>query len=250
MHPWGWGYYENTFRNYVLVYHLISPFLLYLQNYKEFEPEILDLQLEKYGLSFGIKKYTILLPVEPWGGDKNVIGIRSFNIVKRLLLSTWYIYTLAVWWTARYRNPLTVTWFHWAVNNATYFKLKIALVGGYRGMSGYWNEYGTYIHVLSSASKALQIQPFTRISLQMWNYDPSSQIFFPKGYPFHWPSTNAHPFHTPLAHTITETPIYITLFTIYLILWPYHSSPVMLLSGLALGAKDKGSFRSLKGINY
>ena len=31
-------------RNYFLVYHLISPFLLYLQNYKEFEAEILDLQ--------------------------------------------------------------------------------------------------------------------------------------------------------------------------------------------------------------
>ena len=39
-------------------YQLISHFLLYLQNYKEFEAEILDLQSEKYGLSFGIKKYT------------------------------------------------------------------------------------------------------------------------------------------------------------------------------------------------
>ena len=29
-----------------------------LQNYKEFEAEILDLQSEKYGLSFDIKKYT------------------------------------------------------------------------------------------------------------------------------------------------------------------------------------------------
>ena len=33
-------------------------FLLYLQNYKEFEAEILDLQSEKYGLSFDSKKYT------------------------------------------------------------------------------------------------------------------------------------------------------------------------------------------------
>ena len=32
--------------------------LLYLQNNKEFEVEILDLQSEKYGLSFDIKKYT------------------------------------------------------------------------------------------------------------------------------------------------------------------------------------------------
>ena len=37
---------------------LISHFLLYLQNCKEFEAEILDLQSEKYGLSFDIKKYT------------------------------------------------------------------------------------------------------------------------------------------------------------------------------------------------
>ena len=40
--------------------------MLYLQNYKEYEAEILDLQSEKYGLSFYIKKY-VLLPVEPWG---------------------------------------------------------------------------------------------------------------------------------------------------------------------------------------
>ena len=51
-------------RNYFLVYHLTSHFLLYLQKYKEFEAEILDLQLE-YGLSFDIKN--ILLQVEPWG---------------------------------------------------------------------------------------------------------------------------------------------------------------------------------------
>ena len=46
---------------------------------------------------------------------------------------------------AHYWNPLSVTWFQWAVNNTTYFKLKIALVGGHRGMSGYWNEYGIYL---------------------------------------------------------------------------------------------------------
>ena len=39
-------------RNYFLVYHLSSHFLFYLQNYKEFEAEILDLPLEKYELSF------------------------------------------------------------------------------------------------------------------------------------------------------------------------------------------------------
>ena len=63
-------------RNYFLVYHLISHFLLYLQNYKEFETEILDLQSEKYGLSFDIKKYT----TSGWAlGDENVIGIRALK---------------------------------------------------------------------------------------------------------------------------------------------------------------------------
>ena len=64
-------------RNYFLVYQLISHFLLYLKNYKEFEAEILDLQSEKYGLSFDIKKYT----TSGWAlGDENVIGIRAFKI--------------------------------------------------------------------------------------------------------------------------------------------------------------------------
>ena len=63
-------------RNYFLVYHLISHFLLYLQNYKEFEAEILDLQSEKYGLSLDVKKYT----TSGWAlGDENVIGIRAFK---------------------------------------------------------------------------------------------------------------------------------------------------------------------------
>ena len=64
-------------RNYFLVYHLISHVLLYLQNYKVFEAEILDLQSEKYGHSFDIKKYT----TSGWVlGDENVIGIRAFKI--------------------------------------------------------------------------------------------------------------------------------------------------------------------------
>ena len=66
-------------RNYFLVYQLISHFLLYLQNYKEFEAEILDLQSEKYGLSFGIKKYT----TSGWAlGDENVISIRAFKLYR------------------------------------------------------------------------------------------------------------------------------------------------------------------------
>ena len=61
------------------VYHLTSHFLLYLQNYKEFEAEILDLQLEKYGISFEIKKYT----TSGWAlEDENMIGIRPFNWFK------------------------------------------------------------------------------------------------------------------------------------------------------------------------
>ena len=62
--------------NYFLVYHLISHFLLYLQNYKEFEGEILDLQSEKYVLLCDIKKYT----TSGWAlGDENVIGTRAFK---------------------------------------------------------------------------------------------------------------------------------------------------------------------------
>ena len=59
-----------------MVYHLTSNFLLYLQNYKEFETEILDLQSEKNGLSFDIKIYYFRLSP---GGDENVIGIRAFK---------------------------------------------------------------------------------------------------------------------------------------------------------------------------
>ena len=67
-----WKYIRNNF----LVYQLISHFLLDLQNYKEFEAEILDLQSEKYGLSFDIKKYT----TSGWAlGVENVIGIRAFK---------------------------------------------------------------------------------------------------------------------------------------------------------------------------
>ena len=63
-------------RNYLLVYQLISHFLPYLRNYKEFEGEISDLQLEKYGLSFETKKYT----TSGWArGDENVISIRAFK---------------------------------------------------------------------------------------------------------------------------------------------------------------------------
>ena len=66
-------------RNYFLVYHLISHFLLYIQNYKEFDAEIRDLQWEKYGLSFDVKKYT----TSGWAlGDENVIGIRAFKDFK------------------------------------------------------------------------------------------------------------------------------------------------------------------------
>ena len=59
-------------RNYFLVYHLILYFLLYLQNYKEFEAEILDLQSEKYGLSFDIKKiYYFRLSPGGWECDRH-----------------------------------------------------------------------------------------------------------------------------------------------------------------------------------
>ena len=74
--PLGMGLIWKYIRNYFLVYQLISHFLSYLQNYKEFKAKILDLQPEKYGLSFDIKKCT----TSGWAlGDENVIGIRAFN---------------------------------------------------------------------------------------------------------------------------------------------------------------------------
>ena len=77
--------------NCFLVYHLISHFLLYLQNYKKFEAEILDLQSEKYGLSFDIKKYT----TSGWTlGDENVIGIRAFNTIP---LTIWFTVSVFIY---------------------------------------------------------------------------------------------------------------------------------------------------------
>ena len=63
-------------RNYFLVYQLISHFLSYLKNYREFKAKILDLQPEKYGLSFDIKNCTTSGCAL---GDENVIGIRAFK---------------------------------------------------------------------------------------------------------------------------------------------------------------------------
>ena len=81
--------------NYFLVYQLISPFLVYLQNYKEFEAEILALQSEKYGLSFDIKKYT----TSGWAlGDENVIGIRAFKPLILMILVL----------EDRYESPLSI----------------------------------------------------------------------------------------------------------------------------------------------
>ena len=87
-------------RNYLLVYQLTSHFLPYLRNYKEFEGEISDLKLEKYGLSFETKKYT----TSGWArGDENVIGIRAFkysfalqsnNIGASLQVSLWFPFSI------------------------------------------------------------------------------------------------------------------------------------------------------------
>ena len=74
--PLGMRLIRKYIRNYFLVYQLISHFLSYLQNYKEFKAKILDLQPEKYGLSFDIKKCT----TSGWAlGGQNVIGIRAFQ---------------------------------------------------------------------------------------------------------------------------------------------------------------------------
>ena len=88
-------------RNYFLVYQLISHFLLYLQNYKEFEAEILDLESEKYGLSFGIKKYT----TSGWAlGDENVIGKGPLNS-----RDGWNIFTQPIRCIVPFHSP-TFSW--------------------------------------------------------------------------------------------------------------------------------------------
>ena len=64
MHPWD----EANMKIHKKLFSGIPinfTYLSYLQNYKEFKAKILDLQPEKYRLSFDIKN--VLLPVEPWG---------------------------------------------------------------------------------------------------------------------------------------------------------------------------------------
>ena len=74
--PLGMSLLWKYIRNYFLVYRLIWHFLLYLQKYKEFEAEILDLRSENMGFYLISKKYTN----SGWAlGDENVIGIRAFN---------------------------------------------------------------------------------------------------------------------------------------------------------------------------
>ena len=81
--------------NYFLVYQLISQFLSYLQNYKEFKAKILDLQPEKYGLSFDIIK----CPTSGWAlGDENVIGIRAFNSCHSITVNS----SMNIWSRLRY----------------------------------------------------------------------------------------------------------------------------------------------------
>ena len=81
-------------RNYFLVYHLTSHFLLYLQNYKEFEAESLDLQIEKYGLSFDITKCSS----SGWAlRGENVIGIKCFKIYENDLKAFVFLYHIFVY---------------------------------------------------------------------------------------------------------------------------------------------------------
>ena len=61
-------------RNYFLVYELTLHFLSYLQNYKEFEAEILDLQLEKYWLFIWYQKmYYFRLSPGGWECDRHKV---------------------------------------------------------------------------------------------------------------------------------------------------------------------------------
>ena len=49
----------------------MSHFLLYLQDYKEFEADISGLQSEKYGLSFDVKQFDFQLNPGGWECDRH-----------------------------------------------------------------------------------------------------------------------------------------------------------------------------------
>ena len=88
-------------RNYFLVYQLISHFLSYLQNYKEYKAKILDLKPEKYRLSVDIKKCT----TSSWAlGDENVIGIRALNwkCNRKTNLMQNYKSLYIKWWVSKF----------------------------------------------------------------------------------------------------------------------------------------------------
>ena len=59
-------------RNYFLVYQLISPFLVYLQNYKEFEAEMLDFAIRKIWAFIWYQKiYYFRLSPGGWECDRH-----------------------------------------------------------------------------------------------------------------------------------------------------------------------------------
>ena len=93
--------------------------------------------------------------------------------------------------------------------------------GGRRGNS----HTSMYCHLQVRSHAQIQ-QPSTQIPL-IWNYDPLSQIFIANGYPFHWPTTNTHPFQTPSAHTITKNwPDVLPSYTYSPDFVIYHNPPV------------------------
>ena len=56
MHPWGWGFYENT-QEIIFWYTIQFDIFCYIsKTTKNLKLKFLDLQIEKYGLSFDIKK--------------------------------------------------------------------------------------------------------------------------------------------------------------------------------------------------
>ena len=56
------------------------------------------------------------------------------------------------------------------MNSTTYFKLKMTLMGGYRGMSGYWNEYGTILVNFPFKERGMGFVYVTRLRLTGGNW--------------------------------------------------------------------------------
>ena len=111
----------------------------------------------------------------------------------------------------------------------------------------YWGEERGHLHIFMCCH--LQARP-TDPSLNMDIFNvklwPLITDIHSKRQPFHWPTTNTHPFYTPLAHTITKkltlkTDFLNSFLLIYLPLWPL-SWPMPCVSAVSVKTLPFHSF--------